>query len=607
MLSITLPLLMFSPVHGCEYHICSSEYAELVSSQQLLNGQRESLLDARDQNHDVHDQNHEGHSPSTDVHKSDPTVPTKEQVEYCNLLNAYNQCMKTQSKSCRGNMNYHAITAMVRKWLKDQNCSIHKSQRGNVRSQVSSIGTIRKELESRKKEELLIKKLEICFSDAINYTIDPVGFINRYHGQQFNKFGSQLNAGQFNSGQFLKSDFKVIDDTDNPDSLLNDGPTVPMSVMDNLPLIPPTVPSHLSRGRSQRSQDPGVRSLPTLSSSENYDDANTDASEDANEEKDADEKEGLLCLLYGDPHLRTIKNDFMTCRCLGAWPLIDHPLFAVQVTNSKDNANHGRSQISGVTKVTVLVRRFASCGIKHDLMYEADVSSSSDGSNHENPENQNLNNENLNYENSENMKNLNSENLKNGNLDFNRSEFIPLPVSFIDGSINTPNNMVRIMKTVSDNGHHGNGGHDDEVCIEMRHINVHVCINQFIGRSLSASGKSSLGVRSASGQIFDHGHSLNGRHSGQSNYLNVQIKFNPMSKSDNDAITASISESSLCKSGCPLRERIDIESILDAAGFNILDTFHFDKDANTDADNNFAANMSIPISEVKECHGLYGY
>lgn len=39
------------------------------------------------------------------------------------------------------------------------------------------------------------------------------------------------------------------------------------------------------------------------------------------------------CGLFGDPHLKTFKNEYQTCRVRGAWPLIDNPYLGVQVTN----------------------------------------------------------------------------------------------------------------------------------------------------------------------------------------------------------------------------------------------------------------------------------
>lgn len=39
------------------------------------------------------------------------------------------------------------------------------------------------------------------------------------------------------------------------------------------------------------------------------------------------------CGLFGDPHLKTFKNEYQTCRVRGAWPLIDNPYIGVQVTN----------------------------------------------------------------------------------------------------------------------------------------------------------------------------------------------------------------------------------------------------------------------------------
>ena len=41
------------------------------------------------------------------------------------------------------------------------------------------------------------------------------------------------------------------------------------------------------------------------------------------------------CALFGDPHLRTFRDDFQTCRVQGAWPLINNDYFIVQVTNAK--------------------------------------------------------------------------------------------------------------------------------------------------------------------------------------------------------------------------------------------------------------------------------
>lgn len=41
------------------------------------------------------------------------------------------------------------------------------------------------------------------------------------------------------------------------------------------------------------------------------------------------------CGLFGDPHLKTFKNSYQTCRVRGAWPLIDNPYLAVQVTNEQ--------------------------------------------------------------------------------------------------------------------------------------------------------------------------------------------------------------------------------------------------------------------------------
>lgn len=39
------------------------------------------------------------------------------------------------------------------------------------------------------------------------------------------------------------------------------------------------------------------------------------------------------CGLFGDPHLRTFRDEFHTCKVEGAWPLVDNRYMSVQVTN----------------------------------------------------------------------------------------------------------------------------------------------------------------------------------------------------------------------------------------------------------------------------------
>lgn len=59
------------------------------------------------------------------------------------------------------------------------------------------------------------------------------------------------------------------------------------------------------------------------------------------------------CGLFGDPHLKTFNGELQTCRVRGAWPLMDSPYFAVQVTNEPVRPG---SHATVTTKVTVIVK-----------------------------------------------------------------------------------------------------------------------------------------------------------------------------------------------------------------------------------------------------------
>jgi len=96
-------------------------------------------------------------------------------------------------------------------------------------------------------------------------------------------------------------------------------------------------------------------------------------------------------------------------------------LFAVQITNSRIKGSS--PQITGVTKVTVLVRQFHKCGIRNDLLYEAE---SSEGSS-------------------------------------------TPSATFIDGSTSNSNNLIRITQSSNNN----------VITIHLDHIGVRVYIGQF--------------------------------------------------------------------------------------------------------------------------------
>lgn len=66
----------------------------------------------------------------------------------------------------------------------------------------------------------------------------------------------------------------------------------------------------------------------------------------------------LFCGLFGDPHLRTFKDSFQTCKVEGAWPLIDNDYLSVQVTNVPVVTG---SSATATNKITIIFKPFEGC------------------------------------------------------------------------------------------------------------------------------------------------------------------------------------------------------------------------------------------------------
>ncbi|NXG74542.1 RGMB protein, partial [Baryphthengus martii] len=66
----------------------------------------------------------------------------------------------------------------------------------------------------------------------------------------------------------------------------------------------------------------------------------------------------LFCGLFGDPHLRTFKDHFQTCKVEGAWPLIDNIYLSVQVTNMRVVPGFSAT---ATNKITVIFKSYQDC------------------------------------------------------------------------------------------------------------------------------------------------------------------------------------------------------------------------------------------------------
>ena len=147
--------------------------------------------------------------------------------------------------------------------------------------------------------------------------------------------------------------------------------------------------------------------------------------------------------------------------------------------------------------------------------------------------------------------------------------------TFIDGSTSNSNNLIRITQSSNNN----------VITIHLDHIGVRIYIGQF-----------------------------------ESSYLNVVIKFRSATSTvKQQLVLKSISDNSLCKTGCPKREKIDIQSILKATGIDISansddsaqHTDNSDSEFKSDSsviDNNEETDAADEQSESGDpCHELNGY
>ncbi|XP_072439635.1 repulsive guidance molecule B isoform X1 [Chiloscyllium punctatum] len=66
----------------------------------------------------------------------------------------------------------------------------------------------------------------------------------------------------------------------------------------------------------------------------------------------------VFCGLFGDPHLRTFRDHFQTCKVEGAWPLIDNDYLSVQVTNVPVVQG---SSATATNKITIIFKTYHDC------------------------------------------------------------------------------------------------------------------------------------------------------------------------------------------------------------------------------------------------------
>ena len=324
LLSLIIFLLVISSVISCRIDICSREYESV----------------------------HEFSQIKRPTNKPDP--------RHCQMINAYSQCIRSIAKSCRGHLQFQAIQTLLRNWKIQFNCTNHhhlhgsssgiKHQKNYPPVKAGSFPNTPFNLHHfppDNHQQRIIQqqqRLQNCLSAAYNYTINQDIELLNVRDERIKLVPSSgTGSSSSSSGTESYDSEKVISDN---------GYVELQSKRSN----------NLRRLKTRIARDT-IDSQPVKvllnSDDDNNDDQGDTVEEDEEDDNDDSENNSnnnnngkteshpqgaiplvptsppLTCIMYGDPHLRTFNNHYQTCKCLGAWPLIDHPLFAVQITNSQ--------------------------------------------------------------------------------------------------------------------------------------------------------------------------------------------------------------------------------------------------------------------------------
>ncbi|KAI1291882.1 hypothetical protein HDE_07552 [Halotydeus destructor] len=85
----------------CNMDLCSGQYADLVAKQASLVRQ----VNVRSRERKTQSQQVADHSG-----------------QYCGHFVAYNQCLTSITKPCRGHLQYHSLLTLLQRWIKQYNC-----------------------------------------------------------------------------------------------------------------------------------------------------------------------------------------------------------------------------------------------------------------------------------------------------------------------------------------------------------------------------------------------------------------------------------------------------------------------------------------------------
>ncbi|CAK9292822.1 unnamed protein product [Gordionus sp. m RMFG-2023] len=261
---------------------------------------------------------------------SDMDITQGSNPGYCHLLKYYRSCLENDSKSCRGNLNFHSTRSLVSQWFTKYDCE-------KVLARSSS---------SKRKNRMRFHNKFLSTSPDKDGSPDDSKKLSQ---------NSEKNSPSQNNINRMKEDALYYEFGDFDSSAIGYSKST-------------------NKRREKFKSNEANRNNRKISSASHYCNYNLHRRNPPKTEHMENQRNYndnyFYCALFGDPHLIKYDNTFETCRISKAWPLVNNPYFGVQVT-SEAVIPSNTFYATAITQITVIIKQHYPCA--EEKTYEARV------------------------------------------------------------------------------------------------------------------------------------------------------------------------------------------------------------------------------------------